>query len=111
MKKVFLFIVLSVFAFTSFSQVKEINGKTYILPDAIFNGCIEFDCSDSLTVMLDKTFSHHFWFYGNHDYYNYFYDLTDFAQLFHTDDSAKVIGIAGYMDTHPYAFLMNNYLT
>ena len=110
MKKVFLFIVLSVFAFTSFSQVKEINGKTYILPDAIFNGCVEFDFPDSLTASLDTIISYYFWGDGNHYYNNYFYNYSEFAQLFHTDDSANVIGIAGYMNTHPYAFLMNNYL-
>lgn len=105
MKKLFLYITLSTLIFTAFSQVEEINGKKYLLPYAISSqGCIPFDSSDSLYFTQYEMFG--FDFYSTLSGCN-FYNI---AQCFHTDDSLKIIGIAGYMKVVPNALIINNYL-
>ncbi len=106
MKKSIFFILLSSFALTSFSQVEKINEKTYILPDAISSqGCIPFEGNDSIEIEIGNYIWWPFWV----DNFETF-ESNDLAQLFHTDDSLEIIGVAGYMAVSFKALTMNNYL-
>ena len=103
MKKIVLFVLLSVFASVSFSQVEEHNGKKYLLPDAISNqGCVEFDCGDS--VSSDAIIG---WDLSGK---TYMFNTFDIAQLFHANDSLQIIGVAGYICVKQKALIVNNYI-
>lgn len=111
MKKLILFVLLNVFAFVSFSQVEEHNGKKYILPDAISgkkNACVQFDWPDSLYAWSRTRLD--FNIFQEYDYGTVSFYGKDIAQLFHTDDSLQIIGIAGYMAVREGVLNKNNYL-
>ena len=40
----------------------------------------------------------------------YTYTISNQAQMFHADDSLKIIGVAGYVHIRPDALIVNNYL-
>ncbi len=108
MKKVFLFIVLSFISFISFSQVEEINGKKYILPDAIStDGCKTFDGTDKLKISDVVSFAP---IYIDPYFNGVVLWQYDIAQLFHANDSLNIIGIAGYIRVEPVDTIVHNFL-
>ena len=103
MKRLVLIFVLSIITFTVFAQ-EEINGKKYLLPDILKSeGCLPFDGSDSITA--EEYFI--VWYFDSQPC---IYFVHNSAQKFHTDDSLKIIGIAGYMQITSQALTINNYL-
>ncbi len=76
------------------------------MPDAISSqGCIPFEGNDSIEIEMENYWWWSFWV-NNFETF----ESQDLAQLFHTDDSLEIIGVAGYMTVSFNALTMNNYL-